>query len=218
MVGVVILAHWFPDVRSPTHAQAGRSGSGDSLTLLDRPETFGRLWECPALCVASPPVRPIEGCCECETRPAAFLRATMAATSKPPDFGRAPPAQGPPHTHRAIASGVAGTGRLLDRCEGGKDREPMSDCRPWNALPDSCEARPCDFAEVGCPSACGQEIAPSHFTVNLSPFASRRAALRFRALRAAKETPALVQLFDIGGRDNVAEFPEPILRAQIYDK
>jgi hypothetical protein len=43
MVDVVILAHWFPDVRSPTHAQAGRSGSGDSLTLLDRPETFGRL-------------------------------------------------------------------------------------------------------------------------------------------------------------------------------
>jgi hypothetical protein len=30
-------------------------------------------------------------------------------------------------------------------------------------------------------------------------FASRRAALRFRALRAAKETPGLVQLSDIGG-------------------
>ena len=58
----------------------------------------------------------------------------------------------------------------------------------------------------------------SHFTVNLFTFASRRAALRFRALRAAKETPALVQLSDIGGRDNVAEFPEPILRAQLYKK
>ena len=58
----------------------------------------------------------------------------------------------------------------------------------------------------------------SHFTVNLLTFASRRAALKFRALRAAKETPALVQLSDIGGRDNVAEFPEPISRAQLYEK
>ena len=58
----------------------------------------------------------------------------------------------------------------------------------------------------------------SHFTVTLFTFASRRAALRFRALRAAKETPALVQLSDIGGRDNVAEFPEPSSRAQICDK
>jgi hypothetical protein len=31
------------------HAQAGRSGSGDSLTLLDRPETFRPALECPAL-------------------------------------------------------------------------------------------------------------------------------------------------------------------------
>ena len=67
----------------------------------------------------------------------------MAATSKPPDCGRSTRLlRGHPHTYRPTlasssarrarqtsmvamcASGV-GTSRLLDRCEGGKGREPI---------------------------------------------------------------------------------------------
>src|SRR6516165_7912873 len=78
MVDVVILAHWFPDVRSPTHAQAGRSGSGDSLTLLDRPETFDRLWDAP---------------------PCAWRARLCVRNEQAPDLREEhPPAQGPPTT------------------------------------------------------------------------------------------------------------------------
>jgi hypothetical protein len=53
----------------------------------------------------------------------------MASNEQAPRLRESPRLlRGHPYTYRAIASGVAGTGRLLDRREGGKDREPMSDC------------------------------------------------------------------------------------------
>ena len=61
-------------------------------------------------------MRPIEGRCG--------FRADT-----PPELRESPRLlRGHPHTYRAIASGVAGTGRLLDRREGGKDREPPMEC------------------------------------------------------------------------------------------
>jgi hypothetical protein len=54
-VGVVALAHWFPDVRPQCSRAGGSVRSGDSLTLPDRPETFRLALGCPALRVASPP-------------------------------------------------------------------------------------------------------------------------------------------------------------------
>jgi hypothetical protein len=106
----------------------------------------------------------------------------MAATSEPPRLRESPRLlRGHHHTYRPTnlfvlasssarrasqismaamcASDVTGTGRLLDRREGGVCRSVP----PWNALPDSCGARPCDFAEAGRLKACGQEIALAAF-------------------------------------------------------
>jgi len=71
--------------------------------------------------VASPPVRPIEGRCG--------FPACHHGRADTPELRESPRLlRGHPHTYRAIASGVAGTGRLLDRREGGKDREPPMEC------------------------------------------------------------------------------------------
>jgi hypothetical protein len=94
----------------------------------DRPETFAWLWD------ALPCAWRARLCVRLKGMPPWPQRAS------PPNCGRSRRLlRGHHHTYRAIASGVAGTGRLLDRARGWG---PPS----WNALPDSCGARPCDFA------------------------------------------------------------------------